>query len=107
MPLPAAIAKRSTPEPVAPVVANHVEYSAPHELMGIVVATDLATGKELWCQRIYQVPIHSRLESDVQDVFITSLSINKKRVLTVINEKGAIYTMDLMTRKVTKQNNKP
>ena len=38
-----AAAKRSAPQPVAPVLAGTVEYSAPHEVMGFVIATDPQT----------------------------------------------------------------
>ncbi len=97
-----APAKRLAPKPVTPVVAGAVEYSAPHEQMGFVVATDTGTHKELWRERIYTVHIDPKLERDVQDVFITSLVI-EGGVLVVTNERGESYALDLATRKVTKR----
>jgi hypothetical protein len=95
-------AKRAAPKPVPPVVADSVEYSAPHEHMGFVFATDTSSRKELWRERIYAVRIDPALERDVQDVFITTLSI-KRGALIITNEHGDTYTLDLSTRKVTKQ----
>ncbi len=96
----AASAKRSAPKPVPPVVANSVEYSAPHEHMGFVVATDTVRRQELWRVRIYSVVLEPGLERDVQDVFITSLAL-EPGALVITNEKGDSYLLDLATRKVT------
>lgn len=97
-----ALAKRSAPKPVAPVVVGSVQYSVPLWEMGFVVATDTATRKELWRVRVYEVPIDPNLEEDVQHVFITSLSLDGG-ALIVTNEKGDTYALDLATRKVTKR----
>lgn len=95
-------AKRAAPKPVAPLVVNSVEYSAPHDLMGFVVATDAKTRKELWRERIYTVRINPDLERDVQDVFITSLT-SEDGALVITNERQERFTLDLATRKVTKR----
>ena len=97
-----ASAKRAAPKPVPPVAANSIEYSAPREQMGFVVATDTTSHKELWRKRIYTVPINPVMERDVQDVFITSLVI-EHRALIITNERGDRYTLDLATRRVTKR----
>ena len=100
--LPSAEAKRAAPKPVAPVVANGVAYSAPHAAMGVVVATDVATRKELWRETVYTIRIDPELERDVQDVFITALSV-EGGVLIIENERGERYALDLATRRVTKR----
>jgi len=97
-----ASAKRGAPAAVAPVVVKGVEYSAPHNAMGFVVATGISSGKELWRVRIYEVRVDPNLERDVQDVFITSL-VAKDDTLIVTNERGEKYTLDLKTRKVSRQ----
>jgi hypothetical protein len=97
-----AMAKRAAPKPVPPVLVNAVEYSAPHAPMGFVVATDTTSHKELWRERIYTVKTDPLLERDVQDVFITSLAIDKGS-LVVTNERGDSYSLDLATRKITKR----
>jgi len=97
-----AQAKRAAPKEVTPVVASAVEYSAPHEAMGFVVATDTVSHKELWRERIYTVRVDPALERDVQDVFITSLVI-EKGTLIITNERGDRYALNLVSRKVTKR----
>jgi hypothetical protein len=99
---PPLLAKRAAPQSVAPVVADTVEYSAPHELMGVVVATDRQSRKKLWQKRIYRVARNPALESDVQDVFITSLAI-EGNALIIRNERGDQYVLELSTRKVIKR----
>lgn len=96
------LAKRSAPVAVAPVVIKGVEYSAPHEAMAFVVAKGISSGKELWRVRIYEVRVNAELERDVQDVFITSLT-EKDGSLLITNERGEKFTLDLQTRKVTRQ----
>jgi hypothetical protein len=97
-------AKRGAPPFVKPVTIGSVRYSAlaQPQLMGFVIATDVATGKELWRQRIYRVRMKPLLEKDVQWVFITSL-IRRDRTLLVTNERDEHFTLDLTTRKVTKR----
>lgn len=96
------LAKRSAPAAVPPVVIKGVEYSAPHDAMAFVVAKGIGLGKELWRVRIYEVRVNPELERDVQDVFITSLS-EKDGALLITNERGEKFTLDLQTRKVTRQ----
>ena len=97
-----AFAKRAAPGPVAPVLFKGVEYSAPHDAMGFVVATGISSGKELWRARIYEVRVDANLERDVQDVFITSLEM-KEGTLIITSERGGKFALDLKTRKVTRQ----
>ena len=96
------LAKRPVPADVAPVVIKGVEYSAPHDAMGFVVAKGVSSGKELWRVRIYEVRVNPELERDAQDVFITSLA-EKDGTLLNTNESGEKFTLDLQTRKVTRQ----
>lgn len=97
-----AFAKRAAPRPVAPVLCKGVQYSAPHDAMGFVVATGISSGKELWRARIYEVRVDPNLERDVQDVFITSLTL-KDGTLIITNERAEKFALDLKTRKVARQ----
>ena len=97
-----ASAKRAAPAVVAPVLARGLEFSAPHDAMGFVVATGISSGKEMWRVRIYEVRVNPELERDVQDVFITSLAV-KDGTLLIANERGEKFALDLQTRKVTRQ----
>lgn len=98
-----AWAKRAAPKPVAPVVHNGVQYTAPHASgrEGKIVACDANSGKRLWELVVYTVKINPNLEEDVQWVFITGLAIKGDKLL-VNNEKGVQYAVDLATRQVEK-----
>ena len=101
----AANAKRTVPGSVEPVTVHGVTYSAPATAMGFVVAFDASSGRELWRQRIYQVRVDPSLERDVQDVFITSLTL-RGGSLVIANEHGERYALDLATRKVTRESDR-
>jgi outer membrane protein assembly factor BamB len=94
-------AKRSAPELAQPVVVGRIEYSAPSWPMGFIVATDTHTRREIWRKRIYRVSIDPALERDVQDVFITSLTL-AHGTLFITDERNRRYALELTTRKVTR-----
>jgi hypothetical protein len=100
---PPVSAKRSAPGVVEPVTVSGVTFSAPGWPIGIVIATDASSNRELWRQRIYAVRYDRTLEQDVQDVFITSLKL-RGNVLVITNERGERFLLDLSTRKVTRAN---
>jgi hypothetical protein len=61
------------------------------------------TGEELWVQKIYEIAYDDDLEADKQDVAITDLKLSRWRNrLTVKNERGERYQVDLATRAVTR-----
>lgn len=107
--IPITYAKRSAPKEVSTIVYNGVIYSAPPFIKKddkfirgqYVVAKAADTGKMLWDLRVYEVKYREDLESDVQDVFITELKIDKG-YLFVTNERGEKFKVDLNTKKVTK-----
>jgi hypothetical protein len=69
--------------------------------MSFIIATDASSHRELWRQRIYTITVHRAREHDVQDVFITSLARRGQR-LTITNESGERFALDLPSRKVTR-----
>ena len=100
-------AKRSAPQPVPPVVHKGVKYTAPHFVdgepaAGVVEARDAETGKTVWRLKVYEIKPDPNLERDVQDVFITSLTIDGNKLL-VVNERHDRYSVDLKTRAVSKR----
>lgn len=99
--LPAS-AKRAAPKSVPPVTIGQIEYSAPPEFMGFVIATDKQSQKELWRERIYTVKIDPALERDVQDNFIAALAV-ERGVLVITDERGAQFSLDPATRKATQR----
>jgi len=102
-----ALAKREAPKDVPPVIVGGVRYTAPHwtrgkarqQQGGYLEARDVATGRQLWDLRIYEIKYDQDLERDVQDIFITSLKVVGGK-LQVVNEKGDKFVVDLSRRKV-------
>jgi hypothetical protein len=105
-----ALAKRSVPAEVPPVVDGNVRYAAPHggfgspanpcgQIGGCVVAYDNTTGALLWSLEVYSITYDPDVEEDVQWVFIISLALEDGRLL-VSNERGQCFTIDRATRDV-------
>lgn len=95
---PYAEAKRSPPAAVQPVRHGGLEFRAPHEMLGCVEAWDTAKQQRVWFRQIYVVHRNLTVESDVQDVFITRLRLNKNlNMLEITNEQGGVHTLDLKT----------
>jgi hypothetical protein len=95
-------AKRLPPRFVQPVTVSGVTFSAPGWPVGIVIATDASSSRELWRQRIYTIRYDRTLEQDAQDVFITSLK-RRGNTLVITNERGERFVLDLSTRKITRE----
>ena len=102
--------KRSGPNPVDPVRFGGIRYEAMpwgkarglDQNGGYVAAIDEKTGNELWLLKVYDVGYDGDMESDKQDVFVTSLEIDREgRRLTVESEAGNRYAVDLESRKVS------
>jgi hypothetical protein len=103
-------AKRVGPPKVAPVTIGNLRIEAIHwgkdrdlgQNGGYIAAFDRAGGKELWTLRVYEITYDPHLESDVQDVFIKSMSKalfgNK---LKIADERGRRYIVDVAARSVT------
>lgn len=89
-----ALAKRSPPEPVAPLKAGTVEYRVDHSKMATIEAWDLTHKTLLWRKQIYVVKYQPELEKDVQDVYITTIQL-KDKALLIANERKSEYSLDL------------
>ena len=96
-----AFAKRSPPKTVAPVTKDGIEYSAPLDREGFVVATWIKTKREIWSRQIYVIKHEYKLglESDVQTSFITELELQDGK-LKIKNERKAEFELDLDTMEV-------
>ena len=104
-----SLAKRSGPADVKPIIAGDYIYTVPHwsgengtmQNGGYIQVLDAKTGVEVWGVQIYKTQYDDNLEKDVQDVFILRMKINfSNTVLTVIDELGRQYEIDLKTKKV-------
>lgn len=103
-----ANAKRLPPDELPPVVSAGVRYVVPHSAVdnpckqngGCVVALDDATGNQLWFVQVYCTRYDTNLEQDVQDVYITSLTLEGDH-LVVTDEKNRRFTIDVSSHAVT------
>jgi hypothetical protein len=99
--------RRLAPKEVAPVIADGVRYSVPHfgSLRGVaqnggyVEAEDVKTGKLIWSRMIYRIEYDSKIEKDVQDVFITNIEVKQGRVW-VKTERAEEFELDLASGRV-------
>src|SRR5580692_6915679 len=102
-----AMAKIMLPKPVLPVEANGVRYSAERDGQDqYAVATDIATGKQLWKVKVFHTPIKFWIEEDVQWVFITNLRL-MDNTLFVRDGKARCYAVDVKTQRVRKASCSP
>lgn len=108
-------AKRSAPPSVTPLVLDGVEYSPAYErpkdsgsltFAAYVQARKVADHKLLWRALVYRIVYVAKQETDVQDVYITSLSLDRAerpdgpRVLVIRNERSKEFLLDLQTHRV-------
>ena len=97
-----AMAKIAPPKPVSPVESSGIRYSADRDGKDqYVVATDIATGNQLWRVRVFHTNIKFWIEEDVQWVFITDLKLVNNS-LFVRDGKARCYAVDVKTRRVSK-----
>jgi hypothetical protein len=113
LPCPAAHAKRLAPKEVSPVIHQGIKYSAPHwgapngrkQNGQYIQARNAETDKLLWELRVYEVKHDPKLESDVQDIFVTSLKFVQGN-LEVTNEAGDKFVIDVSKRKLIEGGNR-
>jgi hypothetical protein len=97
-------AKRGAPVEVLPVKVGNIEYSVPHrngtqKQMGYLNARDVKSGKLIWSRQIYAVKYDPNMERDIQDIFITSITVQGNH-LFITNERNSKYQLDLKTFEV-------
>lgn len=101
--------KRKEPVEVPPIIHGDFVYTVPHwstennteQNGGYVRVLDAQTGTEVWGIQVYNVDYDDSLETDVQDIFITSIELNFWRTqLIVRNEAGQEFRIDLNNRVV-------
>lgn len=99
--------KPRPPEPVPPVIADGIRYEAPFagttvgiaQDGGVVAAYREETGELLWAVSVYAPD--EDVEDENGDVFITEMVADESRgVLTIKNQMGNLYELDLNTRAV-------
>jgi hypothetical protein len=68
---------------------------------GVLVATDVKTGKLLWFLTVYHTTIDPNLETDVQWRFFRSMAFDANGRLRITNEADQTYLVDVATRTIT------
>ena len=109
-----AQAKRVGPKDVPAVIVGNTRIEAPHwgkdrgleQNGGYIVAYDVKTSAELWTIKVYDVVYKPGMETDVQDVFIVSMTKDPadENKLRITNENGKEYVVDISTKTVTAVN---
>ncbi|MFZ2956103.1 MAG: hypothetical protein WA705_04330 [Candidatus Ozemobacteraceae bacterium] len=103
------MAKRLGPKDVPPVTIKNLRFEAIHwgkdrglaQNGGYIAARDKTGGEELWTLKIYDTTYDPELESDVQDVFIVSMSKSVfGNTLKITDERGRKYVVDTEARTV-------
>jgi len=90
-----ALAKIAPLKPVPPVESDGVRYSADRDGRDqYAVATDIATGKQLWKVKVFHTHIKFWIEEDVQWVFITDLKLMNSS-LFLRDGKARCYAVDI------------
>jgi hypothetical protein len=90
-----ADAKRVIPKTVPYVIRDGIEYSAPLDRIGFVVATWIKTKREIWSRQVYVIKYEYKngLEEDVQWVFINDLRYEDGK-LKIRNEREDEFELD-------------
>ena len=101
---------RMAPADVEPAIIGDTRFEAIHfgrdrdldQDGGYIGAYDVKTGEELWTLKVYTTKYNSKMERDVQDVFILQLEPEGDRLL-VIDEHHKRYVVDVANRTVLKK----
>lgn len=99
--------RSEVPEP-GPVTRDGVRYEALPwgkarglgQNGGYIAAYDVASGRELWLLKVYEVSYDGEREDDKQDIFIEELRLQGKGTLVVTDERGRVHRVDLARRTV-------
>jgi hypothetical protein len=103
-------AKRVGPPKVEPVALGTTRYEVIHwgrkrglsQNGGYIAALNAKSGAELWILKVYDIQYEEKLETDVQDIFIKTMTKSKtKNALDITDEKGRKYKVDVESRKVS------
>jgi hypothetical protein len=100
LPYPLA-AKRTAPPKVEPVVHDGIRYVAPNDdgRRAYIEAWVIRTNRKLWDLTVFTNLVDSKLEEDVQWVFIKALRV-EDGMLLVTSERGRRYQVDLGTKAI-------
>jgi hypothetical protein len=98
------------------VTAAGVRYEAPPwtrvlglpQNGGYVFAFDALSGAELWRVKLYGLQGSPELETDKREVFIVEMRVDAAaRRLRAVDDRGRCWLLDLKTRRVTRERDRP
>jgi len=70
---------------------------------GIVAAFDVASGRELWVLKVFEIACNAEMEGDKQDIFIAEMAVDGEHHLRVVAERGhGVWRVDLQRRTATR-----
>ena len=97
---------RPPPAPVAPIVVGDLQYGDPRGYnLNALAVHDARSGQSLRAIELYKYPLVPHLETDVQDVFFTSMKLSEDRKeLRIENARGHRFAVDLATEQVRELN---
>ena len=97
---------------VRPVEIGPIRYEAVHDGKsrdlgqngGHVAAIEIATGRELWVEKIYHISYGRGMSPSKFDVFITRMELAEDgRHLLITNQKGERFLFDPASRSIDRQ----
>jgi hypothetical protein len=99
---------RLPPPEVPPVEQGGVRYAQAKDgrdvgaaqVGGVLVATDIASGKQLWTLPVYANAIDKKMEADAQWLFFTAMRFDPDGRLRITNEAGKTFLVDVKARSV-------
>lgn len=102
-------ADRIAPPVVPPVERDGIRYAQADDgrslgwkqVGGVLVATEVATGKPLWSLPVYTREVDPKLEADVQWVFFKSMAFAPSGELLIENESGQRYLVNVQQKTVS------
>ncbi len=95
---PQLAASRGEPAATPPIKIASVRYESVWGSIGKFRAVDDKSGKELWALQLYHGSYNDNLETDVQDVFIRSMKKESDDLISLEDEIGRVYQVDLKKR---------
>lgn len=97
---------RPPPAPVAPIVVGELQYGDPRGYnLNSLAVIDARSGQRLRVIELYEYPLVPNLETDVQDVFFTSMKLSEDRKeLLIENARRHRFAVDLATEQVRELN---
>lgn len=103
------LGKRMEPLSIPSIIINNLRIDVIHfgkhrgfnQNGGYISAIDITSGKEIWILKVYDIQYISKLEKDVQDIFIISMKkLEAQNIIEIIDEKKRRHLVNILTPQV-------